>query len=138
MDPALLAELRAAVAEDTATASQSTATATGGTGLASAANVESAAQVKPAADPIQAQPDEDWDESSDDEDEDLHPPGPDGIRRRIRKPDQQAIRPSYYYPLPDGAASNFSKGVPVFEPTMEEFHDFYKQAALPLTCISCS
>lgn len=51
------------------------------------------------------------------------PPGYDGPRRvrpegeKVR-PDGK-IKPSYYYPT-DGS----SRGVPVFEPTMEEFKDF--------------
>ena len=65
-----------------------------------------------------------WEESSDDEDEDLEPMSADGIRRRKRKPGQR-IRPAYYYPVPADDAKH-TKGVPVFEPTMEEFEDFYE------------
>lgn len=50
------------------------------------------------------------------------PPGYDG-KRRIKKEypatDKNPIKPSYYYPT-EGS----SRGVPVFEPTMEEFRDF--------------
>ena len=66
-----------------------------------------------------------WEESSDDEDEDLEPPSSDGIRRRKRKEGQTRIRPAYYYPTHE-AVSNYTKGVPVFEPTLAEFEDFYE------------
>ena len=49
------------------------------------------------------------------------PPGYDG-KRRIRKSAAETdgkIKPSYYYPT-----ENNSRGVPVFEPTYEEFRDF--------------
>ena len=57
------------------------------------------------------------------------PPGYDG-KRRVRpegeklRPDGK-IKPSYYYPT-EGSA----RGVPVFEPTIEEFKDFNRCASL--------
>ena len=88
-------------------------------------------ELKPAAGPcapeqtVPTKVEEVWEESSDDEDDDLEPPSSDGIRRRKRKPDQKRIRPAYYYPTHEAAAA-YTKGVPVFEPTMEEFEDFYE------------
>ncbi|SPO30178.1 related to RPH1 - Transcriptional repressor of PHR1 [Ustilago trichophora] len=35
-----------------------------------------------------------------------------------------SIEPAYFYPA-DGSASSSHDGIPVFEPTMHEFHDFY-------------
>lgn len=66
-----------------------------------------------------------WEESSDDNDSDLEAPSHDGIRRRKRKAGSTRIRPAYYYPVHEAAAA-YTKGVPVFEPTMEEFEDFYE------------
>lgn len=72
-------------------------------------------------------PEEDDIESEDDLDEHLEPPAWDGIRRRKRVPGDTRIRPAYYYPT-DGNTSSRSKarGVPVFEPTWDEFKDFYQ------------
>lgn len=59
---------------------------------------------------------------ADPEAKDKHPPGYDGPRRK-RNPENDGkphrIKPSYYYPT-EGS----SRGVPVFEPSMEEFRDF--------------
>ena len=59
------------------------------------------------------------------------PPGYDGPRRvrpegETVRPDGK-IKPSYYYPT-EGS----SRGVPVFEPTMEEFKDFNTYAERPV------
>ncbi|KAJ1021695.1 hypothetical protein NDA16_003831 [Ustilago loliicola] len=35
-----------------------------------------------------------------------------------------SIQPAYFYPT-DGSASSSHDGIPVFEPTMQQFHDFY-------------
>jgi hypothetical protein len=44
-------------------------------------------------------------------------------RRKTRRP----YKPAYYYP----ADSNLTRGCPVFEPTMEEFADFYRWVSAP-------
>lgn len=46
------------------------------------------------------------------------PPGYTG-RRRVKKPTDGSIKPAYYYPT-EGS----TRGVPVFEPSYEEFKDF--------------
>lgn len=46
------------------------------------------------------------------------PPGYSG-KRRVKKPADGKIKPAYYYPT-EGS----TRGVPVFEPTYEEFKDF--------------
>lgn len=46
------------------------------------------------------------------------PPGYTG-KRRVKKPQDGKIKPAYYYPT-EGS----TRGVPVFEPTYEEFKDF--------------
>lgn len=46
------------------------------------------------------------------------PPGYSG-RRRVKKPTDGKIKPAYYYPT-----EGHTRGVPVFEPTYEEFKDF--------------
>lgn len=46
------------------------------------------------------------------------PPGYSG-KRRVKKPTDGKIKPAYYYPT-EGS----TRGVPVFEPTYEEFKDF--------------
>jgi hypothetical protein len=46
------------------------------------------------------------------------PPGYTG-RRRVKKPADGKIKPAYYYPT-----EGHTRGVPVFEPTYEEFKDF--------------
>lgn len=76
-------------------------------------------------------------ESDDDLDEDLQEPSWDGIRRRKRTPGPDGqpgrIRPAYYYPCNDTspvssgyATKQKSRGIPVFEPTLDEFRDFYE------------
>jgi hypothetical protein len=59
----------------------------------------------------------DWDEVKPAEGTKL-PPGYTG-RRRVKKPTDGKIKPSYYYPTEGN-----TRGVPVFEPTYEEFKDF--------------
>jgi len=46
------------------------------------------------------------------------PPGFEG-KRRIKDPNDKKIKPAYYYPTDSSA-----RGVPVFEPSYEEFRDF--------------
>lgn len=69
-------------------------------------------------------------DSGNDSDAEFDLPGWDGIRRRKRTPGQTRIRPAYYYPLDPAVAGSSAKqgsrGVPVFEPTMDEFRDFYE------------